>query len=127
MKTTQMKMTKVFARTLVFPALACSLCLLPAQGASLQDHWIATWGTAQAMIGRGGGPGGGRGASGAGRGFSGAAVAGLGAAPARGGTGPQRRFGIPPALPTLNNQTARMVVHTSIGGKQIRVRLSNAI
>ena len=33
---------------------------------------------------------------------------------------------VPPAAsPTFNNQTLRQIVHTSIGGKQVRVRLSN--
>lgn len=33
---------------------------------------------------------------------------------------------VPPAVsPTFNNQTLRQIVHTSIGGKQVRVRLSN--
>ena len=31
-----------------------------------------------------------------------------------------------PAPPTINNQTVRMVVHTSIGGRRVRVQLSNA-
>jgi lysophospholipase L1-like esterase len=31
-----------------------------------------------------------------------------------------------PAAPTFNNQTVRMVVHTSIGGRRARVQLSNA-
>ena len=31
-----------------------------------------------------------------------------------------------PAPPTINNQTVRMVVHTSIGGHRVRLQLSNA-
>ena len=31
-----------------------------------------------------------------------------------------------PAPPTINNQTVRMLVHTSIGGHRVRVQLSNA-
>lgn len=31
-----------------------------------------------------------------------------------------------PAPPTINNQTVRMIVHTSIGGHRVRVQLSNA-
>jgi lysophospholipase L1-like esterase len=31
-----------------------------------------------------------------------------------------------PALPTINNQTVRMIVHTSMGGRHVRLQLSNA-
>jgi lysophospholipase L1-like esterase len=41
-------------------------------------------------------------------------------------SGPQRRFGIPPGLPGLKNQTVRMIVRASIGGQSVRIRLSNA-
>jgi len=81
---------------------------------------VATWGTAQQMLAGTGLPGGGRGArGGAQRGTQPAAP------PAR--TGPQRRFGIPPRLQGLNNQTVRMIARVSIGGSSVRIRLSNAL
>ena len=45
------------------------------------------------------------------------------AAPAPGNPPPAPLF---PAPPTINNQTVRMIVHTSIGGHRVRVQLSNA-
>src|SRR5580765_1950382 len=47
--------------------------------------------------------------------------------PATAPSGPARRFGIPVALPGLSHQTVRMIVRTSIGGRTLRVRLSNAL
>ncbi|HKH92056.1 MAG TPA: SGNH/GDSL hydrolase family protein [Gemmatimonadaceae bacterium] len=41
--------------------------------------------------------------------------------------GPARRFGIPTPLDSLRDQTLRMVVRTSLGGRRVRVRLYNAI
>lgn len=41
--------------------------------------------------------------------------------------GPARRFGIPTPLPSLRDQTLRMIARTSIGGERLRVRLYNAI
>ncbi len=70
-------------------------------------HWVATWAAAQQQpnAGRGGG---GRGAG--------------GQAPA---AAPAPAPAAPPAG-TLNNQTARMIVRTSIGGSRVRVEFSNA-
>ena len=39
----------------------------------------------------------------------------------------RRRFPVPRALPGVHNQTVRMMVRTSLGGKTLRVRLSNAL
>ena len=44
-------------------------------------------------------------------------------APAQGNPPPPPFF---PAPPTINNQTVRMLVHTSIGGRRVRIQLSNA-
>jgi lysophospholipase L1-like esterase len=83
------------------------------------QRWVATWGTAQQA-------------------FRATAVspapvpaAGVGAPSApvttpAGRAGPQRRFGVPPSLPGLEDQTIRMIVRTSIGGRTVRVRLSQA-
>jgi lysophospholipase L1-like esterase len=83
-------------------------------------HWVATWASAQQQPAAGRGGGGGRGAGGQ-------------AAAAPGQQGPAatqpQAAATPPAAPvagTLNNQTARMIVRTSIGGSRVRVEFSNA-
>src|SRR5947207_9594130 len=89
-----------------------------------QQHWVATWGTAQQQY---------RAAAGGGRG--GLAPANAAAAPAArppqaGGPqagAPARRFPVPPPLTRLNNQTVRMIARTSIAGHTLRVRLANAL
>jgi lysophospholipase L1-like esterase len=72
-------------------------------------HWVATWATAaqQPGFGRGGGRGPGGPPAGA--------PAPQAAAPAAA-----------PPMGTLNNQTARMILRTSIGGSRVRVQFSNA-
>ena len=89
--------------------------LLPAQKAT--DHWVATWTTAPMVLRppavqppANGGPqrGGAAGFSGA-PGFSGG----------RGGGGFNR------GPQSFNNQTIRMIAHTSIGGRRLRVELTN--
>jgi lysophospholipase L1-like esterase len=84
------------------------------------NHWVATWATAQQQPG-GFGRGGGRG---------GPAPAPVAAASATTAP-PAPATPAPPAPPTpppntLSNQTARMVVRTSIGGTRLRVHFSNA-
>ena len=100
-------------------SLTCRWCVLAlalhfgsfafAQNGSGGQHWVATWATAEQQ------PGFGRGGFG------------------RGGPGGRGRAAAPPqaataAAPTntLDNQTARMIVRTSIGGSRIRVEFSNA-
>ena len=86
--------------------------------AAKDAHWVATWASAQqqpraAGPGRGGPP----------RGAAPAAGNGGGAAPAA----PPRA--VPPraAPPSgFNDQTIRMIVRTSLGGRRLRVHLSNA-
>src|SRR3954447_2315594 len=106
-----------------------------AQKPAAGEHWIATWGTAQQLF-RAAGPG--RGgqpppARGEGASTAPAPVAPPTSAPAAapsspaGRGGPQRRFGIPPSLPGLNNQTVRMIVRVSVGGSRLRLRLFNAL
>ena len=78
------------------------------------QHWVATWGTAQLAYRAPAQPA--------------PATPPPAAAPnppPAPGT-PQRRFGIPRAIPGLDNQTIRMIVRTSIGGSQVRIRLSQA-
>src|SRR5579862_3659184 len=99
----------------------CAILLVlavPAHRALAQNqnggHWIATWASAQQQ-GRGAGPARG-GAPPA------AAAAGLPAAPAARPAAPPPA----PAATVLHDQTVRMIVHTSIGGRRVRVQLSNA-
>lgn len=73
-----------------------------------QEHWVATWAaspqSARLVLPRG-----------------------LQAPPPAGGQTGQANQ--PPAFPPLrspNNQTVRMIVHTSIGGRRARIQLSNA-
>lgn len=90
-----------------------------AQGAA-GSHWVATWATAQQAPGGGGG-----GRGGGGRGPGGPAAGPGGAAPQAAAPATPAA---PPAAPpgTLVNQTARMIVRTTIGGSRIRVEFSNA-
>src|SRR5579863_10049673 len=76
-------------------------------------HWVATWASAQQQpnAGRGGG------GRGAGSQAPAAATPATAAAPAAAPA---------PAPGTLVNQTARMIVRTSIGGSRVRVEFSNA-
>src|SRR5215475_698098 len=79
-----------------------------AQTAYAQDHWVTTW-TAAPQQPRGGGP-----------------PPAAQAAPAAGG---QRGQGGPAAAPAptvFNDQTIRMIVRTSLGGRRARITLSNA-
>lgn len=92
-----------------------------AQDAAASETWITAWATAQQLI-RPAAPAGGRG-----RGQAPAAAPRGGGAARGEGTGappPARRF--PQALPTVANQTVRMVARSSVGGRMLRVRLANA-
>ncbi|MDP9170581.1 MAG: SGNH/GDSL hydrolase family protein [Acidobacteriota bacterium] len=85
----------------------------PAFSQASGEHWVATWATAQQLYRAGGGRG--------------AAAPAAPTAPPRPATGPQRRFGIPAPLVAVNNETIRMIAHTSIGGRSVRIRLQNAL
>ncbi len=85
-----------------------------AAGANAQDHWVATW-AASPQTPRFAFP----------------------RPPAPNPSSPPSQPGQPnqsspppppffPAPPTINNQTVRMIVRTSIGGHRVRVQLSNA-
>jgi len=106
MKTNQFPTAAAFALVLLGSATL-------AQNAFAQEHWVATW--AASPQARAGGPP--RAAQ------PPAAPGGAPAAPAAPAN---------PAPPTpaqassFNNQTVRMIVHTSIGGSRVRVELSNA-
>jgi lysophospholipase L1-like esterase len=88
--------------------LSLCLCVSAADKKSVVnsgEHWVATWATAQAI----------------------APVAPLGAPPPPPQAAPTRPSPIGPIPETLKNQTVRMVVRTSIGGRRVRVQLSNAL
>ena len=86
-----------------------SLCLLAAQpkpALNSNEHWVTTWATAQAL----------------------APVPEIGGAPQRQDTSQNRAPSPIGNIPqTLKNQTVRMVVRTSLGGRRVRVQLSNAL
>src|SRR5215831_13513856 len=83
------------------------LVLMAVPFANAQDHWVGTWAAAPQQ-GRGGPP---------------PAQANAAAAPVA--PAGQRGAGPPPAPTSFKDQTLRMVVHTSIGGRRARVTLSN--
>src|SRR5215471_10852213 len=86
-----------------------------ASSAYAQDHWVTTWAAApqQPAVAR---PPAVR-----------TPVPGCEApAPPPAAPGGQARGGIPPAPTNFNDQTVRMIVHTSIGGRRARVTLTNA-
>jgi lysophospholipase L1-like esterase len=99
-------------------ALQCGQLTFAQNGAGA--HWVSTWATAQQQPGFGrGGPGG----RGPGAPPAGATVQQSQQAPS---AAPAPTAATPVIANTLNNQTARMIVRTSIGGNRIRVRFSNA-
>ncbi len=71
--------------------------------AQAQEHWIATWGTAQQLL-----------------------QTGPTAPRPPQNPPPPVNLAIPQAWQTVNNQTVRMIVRTSVGGHRVRVRLVNA-
>src|SRR4051812_2463797 len=114
---------------LVVVALAAHAAVASAQGAPnanrtrADDHWVPTWGTAEQLI-RTPAP-----VPAAGRGTPGTGAAAPVTAPAT--TTPAPAPATAPAGPpfrvtTLANQTVRMILRTSIGGRRARVKLSNA-
>jgi lysophospholipase L1-like esterase len=84
--------------------LAAPLLLGLSQSARAQDHWVATWAASpqspRFVFPR------------------------FAITPQPGQTNPPPP--VFPAPPTIRNQTVRMIVHTSIGGRRVRVQLSNA-
>src|ERR1035437_10654431 len=89
------------------PLIFCALS--QAQSKKDQEHWVATWATAQQAVRTG--------APQAGRGAQPTPTPAATPAPAP-----------PPPRPgaSFNNQTVRMIAHTSIGGKRVRIELSDA-
>ncbi len=111
-------------RALVLLPLAVALvAFAPAFGAKRNaDYWVATWTTAL-VIRPVGPPSGPPGAGGPAAGANGPAAGPNGPPP--GGAGAPGGAPRPPAPATVENQTLRQIVHTSIGGDKVRVVLSN--
>ena len=124
--------------TRLLTALLVLAMAAPALAQGKGDKWVATWATAlvsRPLPGpRGGGPGPGGGPpiapaivvppSGAPASAAAPTPAPAAAPAAAGPGGGGGRGFLPPA--TVNNQTLRQIVHTSIGGSKVRVVLSNA-
>jgi len=111
-------------RALVLMPIAVALvAIAPAFGAKKTDYWVGTWATALVIRPAGPPPG----PPGAGgpppAGPNGPPPAGANGPP--GGPGPAAGAPRPPPPATVQNQTLREIVHTSIGGDKVRVVLSN--
>ncbi len=127
-----MKSRRVRGLTVV-AALTLWVSLSSAQtNSDRQDNWVPTWATAQQLIrtpppvvAPAASPGGaplptGPSTSAAGQAATGLASTSTGAQRGRGPAGAVFR------VTTLSNQTVRMILRTSIGGRRARVKLSNA-
>ncbi len=101
-----MRMQQQVFRTVLGLAFASIAC---AQTADM--HWVATWASAQQQPRVAGPP-------------RAAATPAPNAPPAAAAAAPARGFTPPPSA--FNNQTIRMIARSSIGGRRLRVQLSNA-
>ena len=70
---------------------------------SRDEHWVATWGTAQQLI------------------YNGPTAPRPPQNPP-----PPVNLTVPPIWSSVNNQTIRMIVRASVGGRSVRIRLVNA-
>ncbi|HXA77003.1 MAG TPA: SGNH/GDSL hydrolase family protein [Candidatus Acidoferrales bacterium] len=95
------------------------LMALAAPNADAQEHWVATW-AASPQSPRFSFP---RFPAPTAQPNNSQPAPAAPAPPAPGNPPPAPLF---PAPPTIDNQTVRMIVHTSIGGHRVRVQLSNA-
>ena len=133
-----MRVKPIFAVLLPLE-LAALTSLAAGQTESLgknSEHWVTTWATAQQLIpGRPGGRGAGRGGPAPAQ--APATIQSTSAAPpdnpqvraqAPSAAPPaQGRGGGPTPIPALADQTVRMIVRTSLGGRQVRIELSNML
>jgi lysophospholipase L1-like esterase len=110
-----------------------------AQKAAVQEHWVPTWATSQQLVrivpqGRGAAPlttsapsqAASPATAAAPAAVSPAATPAGAQAAAPGATAAKPAAAPLPPLRTLSNQTIRMTLRTSIGGKRVRVKLANA-
>jgi lysophospholipase L1-like esterase len=112
----------------LMPIVAALVAIAPAFGAKKTDYWVGTWATALVIrpVGPPGGPPGAGGPPPAGP--NGPPPAGPNGPPPAGPNGPPPAGNGPPRPPppaTVQNQTLREIVHTTIGGDKVRVVLSN--
>ena len=101
----------------------CSMLSAQSQAPTGRDRWVSTWATAQQLMPTS---------------FPG----GRSGAPPQGGTGPQMQASPPPSAPSasqgvtpyqqqrsvpasIEDQTVRMIAHTTIGGRALRIEISN--
>lgn len=110
----------------MFRVLACLPPLVLLAQEPPKDHWVATWATSQLLY---------RSAPARPAATPPAPApapppppapsAPAPRAPAPGA--PARRFGIPAPLASVHNQTLRMIAQVTLGGSNVRIRLSNAL
>jgi lysophospholipase L1-like esterase len=113
--------TAIFLLSVFFAC--CSMSLAQSQAPASRDRWIATWATAQQMM-------------------PASVPGGRGGAPPQGTRGPQMPAPPSPAAPSasqavspyqqqrglpasIEDQTVRMIAHTTIGGRALRIEISN--
>jgi lysophospholipase L1-like esterase len=112
--------------TVAIPQIAPMSAQQAASRPKTQENWIPTWATAQQFVriipqGRGMGP-----ATPTPTQTTPATQAQTPAAPPAATAAPAPAPAPLPPLQTLNNQTVRMALRTSIGGTRVRVKLANA-
>lgn len=95
-------MTKRKAHNWQISFVSCILLCVVAT-AQAQEHWVATWGTAQQLI------------------YNGPTAPRPPQNPP-----PPVNLAIPSIWSSVNNQTVRMIVRVSVGGRNVRIRLVNA-
>jgi lysophospholipase L1-like esterase len=83
----------------------CASVAAAAPASSASEHWVTTWATAESL----------------------APVAPIGGRPPRSDAKPARPSPVGPIPDKFVNQTVRMIIRTSIGGRRVRVQLSNAL
>jgi lysophospholipase L1-like esterase len=94
-------------RLLALAALA-SLSQVSAQQAAAREHWIATWGTAQQLAVE-------------------TQPSWVEPPPRDAQTGPPPTSPIPAFPASFRDETVRMIVRASLGGRRVRITLSNAL
>ena len=117
---------KSWLASLVAILLTLATDAVAQQAAGAREHWIATWGTAQQLVRLPGGRGGPPPPASPGTTPTGTPPPPA-AAPAAPPPGtPARRFAAPVEIASISDQTVRMIVRTSVGGRRARIRISNA-
>ena len=95
-------------RPLLALAALASFSSVAAQEAHTREHWIATWGTAQQLAVE-------------------TQPSWVEPPPRKTQTGPPPPSPIPPFPASFRDETVRMVVRASLGGRLVRIALSNAL